>query len=164
MPKRTTSHRSWLLEQLGDPVMAAAYVNDAICESPETLPKVLRNVAEARKMKNVAEEAGVNRETLYRTLSEKGNPTWETLLAIFASLRLRFKVEPEDYATSTESGSGSVSNRFEPNQESTSGSVTSTSMWGIGQSFVTLTIGRPMAVVTPSGAETSPGIAIAQSA
>jgi probable addiction module antidote protein len=96
MPKRTTSYHAWLLTQLSDPQTAAAYVNDAINDSPEMLPKVLRNVAEARGMYRVAEEAGVNRENLYRTLSGQGNPTWGTLSSVLKALHLSFRIVPDE--------------------------------------------------------------------
>jgi probable addiction module antidote protein len=46
----------------------------------------LRDVAEAHKISKVALAAGVNRETLYRTLSARGNPTFTTLESILAAV------------------------------------------------------------------------------
>jgi probable addiction module antidote protein len=43
-------------------------------------------VAEARNISKVAVAAGVNRETLYRTLSAHGNPTYTTLENIFEAV------------------------------------------------------------------------------
>ncbi len=55
----------------------------------------LRTVAEAYGgLGIVAAEAGVSRETLYRTLSAKGNPTLKTLLAVLKTVGLRLSVEP----------------------------------------------------------------------
>ncbi|CDM88410.1 DNA-binding protein [Xenorhabdus bovienii] len=46
----------------------------------EALLMALRHVVEARGgMAQIADKAGVSRETLYRTLSPKGNPTLKTL-------------------------------------------------------------------------------------
>ena len=54
----------------------------------------LRTVAEAYGgLGVVAAEAGVSRETLYRTLSAKGNPTLKTLVAVLKTVGLRLSVE-----------------------------------------------------------------------
>lgn len=95
MPKRASDYHSWLLRQLTNPIAAASYINAAIEGSPEMLPVALRNVAEAKRISKVAEDAGVNRETLYRTLSEEGNPTLRTLNSVLAVLGLRLGVEAE---------------------------------------------------------------------
>ena len=52
----------------------------------------LRQVAKAQGMDTVAERAGIQRESLYRALSPKGNPTLKTLLAILAGAGLRLAV------------------------------------------------------------------------
>jgi probable addiction module antidote protein len=73
---------------------AAAYVDDAIEEGDEAgLMQALRNVAEARGgITNVAEKTGLNRETLYRTLSKRGNPQLKSLASILAATGLRLTV------------------------------------------------------------------------
>ena len=59
----------------------------------------LRTVAEAYGgLDAVAEEAGISRESLYRALSPKGNPTLKTLLAVLKTVGLRLSVEPERHA------------------------------------------------------------------
>jgi probable addiction module antidote protein len=59
----------------------------------------LRTVAEAYGgLGAVAAEAGISRETLYRTLSPKGNPTLRTLLAVLNTVGMRLSVEPERHA------------------------------------------------------------------
>lgn len=110
MPKRTKNHREWLREQLTNPVVAAHYINAAIQDSPDMILVALRNVAEAIKMSKVADDAGVNRETLYRTLSKQGNPTLNTLNSVLGAVGLNFKVEPrEAFTTGNASGCASVS-------------------------------------------------------
>lgn len=93
MPKRSSDYHSWLLTQLQDPEQAADYINAASEDSPEMFLKALRNTAEAHKMAKVAEEAGVTRESLYRTLSEEGNPRFDTLNSVLAALGLRIRIE-----------------------------------------------------------------------
>ena len=59
----------------------------------------LRTVAEAYGgLGAVAEEAGISRESLYRALSPKGNPTLKTLIAVLKTVGLRLSVEAESHA------------------------------------------------------------------
>lgn len=59
----------------------------------------LRTVAEAYGgLGAVAAEAGISRESLYRALSPKGNPTLKTLVAVLKTVGLRLSVEPENHA------------------------------------------------------------------
>lgn len=58
----------------------------------EALLMALRQVAQAQGMDVVAERAGIQRESLYRALSPKGNPTLKTLLAILGAAGLRLAV------------------------------------------------------------------------
>jgi len=80
-----------------DPAFADEYL--AAClesvEDPggrEALLLALRNVAEAQGMANVAERAGLPRESLYKSLSIRGNPTLKTLLAVLSAAGLRLSV------------------------------------------------------------------------
>jgi len=58
----------------------------------------LRTVAEAYGgLGAVAAEAGISRETLYRTLSAKGNPTLKTLLAVLKAVGMKLSVESEHH-------------------------------------------------------------------
>lgn len=92
MPKRTTSYNSWLTEQLTDPKIAERYLNACLEEGPDVFLKALKKVAQARQMSKVAQEAGVQRETLYRSLSENGNPTLETLSSVLHALGMELRV------------------------------------------------------------------------
>lgn len=59
----------------------------------------LRTVAEAYGgLGAVAAEAGISRESLYRTLSAKGNPTLKTLIAVLKAVGMKLSVEPEHNA------------------------------------------------------------------
>lgn len=52
----------------------------------------LRHIAEAQSMNAVAERAGMPRESLYRALWPKGNPTIKTLLAVLGAAGLCLSV------------------------------------------------------------------------
>jgi probable addiction module antidote protein len=43
-------------------------------------------------MASIAEKAHLSRETLYRTLSSRGNPTIKTLSAVLKATGLKFEV------------------------------------------------------------------------
>jgi probable addiction module antidote protein len=85
---RSRPYKTGLSERLKDADYAAAYLNAAMKESREVFLLALRDVAEAHKISRVASVAGVNRETLYRTLSTKGNPTFDTLKSVLMALGL----------------------------------------------------------------------------
>jgi probable addiction module antidote protein len=95
MPKRTRDYHEFLLEQLTDPVFAASYLNEARQDSQKMFLKALRNVAESRRMAVVAVEAGVNRESLYKSLSEDGNPRLTTYDSILSALGLDYVIKPK---------------------------------------------------------------------
>ena len=75
MAKKTTTYQEDLIEALKDPREAAAYLNAAMEEGDRALFLLaLRNVAEAHGgMGAVSEKAKLNRESMYRMLSRKGN-------------------------------------------------------------------------------------------
>lgn len=85
-----------LQEWLRDPRNAAAYIEAALTEGDSgDLLHALRNVAEARGgIAQIAEKTGLNRETLYRTLSKRGNPQLSSLAAILSATGLRLSVTP----------------------------------------------------------------------
>jgi probable addiction module antidote protein len=78
-----------------DPEFAAGYLKAALEDSDE--PRVwliaLRHVAQAYGIAKVAKAAGIERESLYRALSEKGNPRLSTLMAVTKVMGLRLTVE-----------------------------------------------------------------------
>ena len=91
-------HDEAIVEMLrDDPDFASEYLEAAFeeVEQPggrETLLTALRRVAEARGMTQVAKAAGIQRESLYRALSPKGNPTIKTLLAVMQATGLKLGV------------------------------------------------------------------------
>jgi probable addiction module antidote protein len=50
-------------------------------------------VARSKGMSEIARETGLSREQLYRSFSEKGNPTLKTMLAVLAALGLEMTVK-----------------------------------------------------------------------
>jgi probable addiction module antidote protein len=99
---KISSYQEDLIESLKDPEEAAAYLNAAIEEGDRAVFLLaLRNVAKARGgMASLAEKTGLNRESLYRMLSKKGNPEIESV-SFVACGGLRLAVEPEAQRTQT---------------------------------------------------------------
>lgn len=91
MPKRTRDYHSWLIKRLAEPREAERYLKVAMSDSPEMFLRALRNVAEAKKMAKVAEEAGVNRESLYKALSQAGNPAFFTVEAVLNAVGMTLR-------------------------------------------------------------------------
>jgi probable addiction module antidote protein len=62
-------------------------------DDPKTYLTALRKIVEARGgMACLAKKSHLSRETLYRTLSTRGNPTKKTLTAVLKATGLRFGV------------------------------------------------------------------------
>jgi probable addiction module antidote protein len=95
MPKRTLDHHTWLISELKDPVTASNYLNEAYSDSPKMFLVALRNVGEAWRMSLVATKAGVGRESLYKTLSKRGNPRLYTLDAVLRAVGIKIEFQPE---------------------------------------------------------------------
>ena len=79
-----------------DPEFAVEYLKVALedTEEPAVLLIALRRIAEARGgIAKVAKAAGIERESLYRALSAKGNPRLSTLVAVTKAVGLRLTVE-----------------------------------------------------------------------
>ncbi len=97
MSKTSRPYKPELLKALQDPVEAAEYLNAALEEDMnELFLLALRNVAEAYGMTRLAEDAQLNRESMYRMLSEKGNPQFTSLISILRQLGLQLSVQSKE--------------------------------------------------------------------
>jgi len=101
MAKKTTTYQEDLIESLKDPREAAAYLNAAMEEGDRALFLLaLRNVAEAHGgMSAVSQKAQLNRESLYRMLSKKGNPEIKSIFTLLDSMGLKLTIEPSKRST-----------------------------------------------------------------
>ena len=94
MKKTTASYRDGLLKDLADPNEAAAYLNAALEDgAQDVFLLALRDIAEAKGMSRLSRNTKLNRESLYRMLSSKGNPQLSSLESILESAGLRLAVE-----------------------------------------------------------------------
>ena len=91
---KSKSYQADLIESLRESREAAEYLNAALEENdPELFLLALRNVAEAQGgMAQLADKTKLNRESLYKMLSERGNPELRSLEALLHALGLRLAV------------------------------------------------------------------------
>lgn len=98
MSKASVDYREALIEALRNNEEEQLLYLKATLEdnwdAPEAFLLSLKTIAEARGFKNFAEEAGLSRESLYRTLSSDGNPKIETVFKILHALGMKLTVEP----------------------------------------------------------------------
>lgn len=92
--KKSKAYQPDLIESLQDAGEAEEYLNAALEDGdPELFLLALRNVAEAQGgVAQLAEKAKLNRESLYKILSERGNPELKSLDALLHALGFRLAV------------------------------------------------------------------------
>ena len=72
-----------------------AYLEAALEEADPTLvAAALGDIARAKGMTQVARDAGLGRESLYKALSPAGNPEFATILKVIAALGLQLHAAP----------------------------------------------------------------------
>ena len=95
---RDQSFDDYLSTTLTDPLEAAAYVEAVMELDDPTALVALRHVAKAHGMAEVARRADLGDKTLFRALSEQGNPTLSTVHKVLHAVGLRLSVAPLDRA------------------------------------------------------------------
>ncbi|WP_321782713.1 addiction module antidote protein [Paraburkholderia sp. J94] len=74
----------------------AAYLNAALEEGdPDLLVAAIADVAKARGIAKVAADAGLGRESLYKTLSPGSKPKLETIFKLMHALGIKLVASPE---------------------------------------------------------------------
>jgi probable addiction module antidote protein len=77
----------------------AAYLEAALQDGdPQLVAAVLGDIARAKGMSQVARDAGLGRESLYKSLSSSGNPELATVLKVISALGLELHVTTVDDA------------------------------------------------------------------
>ncbi len=92
MAKKKKIYERWedfLDDELQDPEAAAAYLTEAFADEDRTvfliaLMDVIR--AQEKKVAAVAKKSKINRQSLHRMLSKKGNPRLSNLVSLFDTL------------------------------------------------------------------------------
>jgi len=104
---KSKSYQNNLIESLKDPTEAAEYLNAALEDGEtEVFLLALRDVVDSYGgIGKLAASTSLNRESLYRMLSTKGNPEFFSLSTILDAVGFRLAVEPKTAALSkTKSG------------------------------------------------------------
>lgn len=94
--KAKTKTRVWdRAEQFVTDEDMAAYLAVALQEGDYALiAAVLGDIARAKGMSQVARDAGLGRESLYKALSPDGNPEFATIMRVIAALGLQLHASP----------------------------------------------------------------------
>ncbi len=78
-----------------DPDLASDYLNAAIADGDiRVFLLALGRITKARGMSNVSKATGLNRENIYRIVSDKGNPRIKSVQAILDAVGLTLRTEP----------------------------------------------------------------------
>lgn len=81
-------------DHLRTPREMAAYLDAWLQDAPDDatgIARALGDIARAKGMTQVAKDAGLSRESLYRALSENGNPSFATVLKVAKALGVRLQ-------------------------------------------------------------------------
>ena len=96
---RSAAFDEYLTGQLKDSKLAEQYLKTALeDDDPRVFLQALRRVAQARGIAKVAAKSKLNRESMYRMLSTRGNPSLRSLGALLDSLGFRLTVQSKDAA------------------------------------------------------------------
>jgi probable addiction module antidote protein len=82
-------------DHLRSPEEMAAYLDlwlDEFSDDVSGIARAVGDIARAKGMTQVAKEAGLSRESLYRALSQEGNPSFSTILKVLAAVGLKLSV------------------------------------------------------------------------
>ena len=96
--KKTTTMRYDVAEHLRTPAEMAAYLEACFEEAngdAALIAKALGDIARAKGMTQVARDAGVSRESLYKALSGDRSPDFNTILKVVGALGLKLHAAPE---------------------------------------------------------------------
>ena len=96
----TRDYEEFLSESLNDPEVAANYLSASIENgSIDEFLLALKSVADSHGgISNIAEISDLNRQNMYKMLSEDGNPTIKSLLAILKAIGIKINFTPDEEA------------------------------------------------------------------
>jgi probable addiction module antidote protein len=94
MGNRSESYREYLLKRLKDPKERVGYINAALEDGdPKILLAVLEDCAEAMGgVAWLAKQTHLSRPAIYKIISDKGNPRWDSLAKVLSAFHLRINV------------------------------------------------------------------------
>ena len=81
-----------MAELLDSDQAIAEYLSQVLADADtEEFLRAIGYVAKARGMSQIARDAGMGRESLYKALSGQGDPRFSTILKVMSALGLRLK-------------------------------------------------------------------------
>lgn len=95
-PTKTKATPYDVAEHLRTTAEMAAYLDAWLQEAPDDaagIARALGDIARAKGMTQVAKDAGLSRESLYRALSAEGNPSFATVLKVARALGVKLHAE-----------------------------------------------------------------------
>ncbi len=95
--KNYVDYEELLLKDLQNPQEALGYLNAALLdEDQRVFLLALKDVLTAQNIdiSSLADEASITRQNIYRMLSAKGNPRWNSLTSLFKALGLHVHLSP----------------------------------------------------------------------
>jgi len=101
---KTVTTRYDVAEHLRTPEEMAAYLEACLEEANEDaafIAKALGDIARAKGMSQVARDAGLSRESLYKALSGDRSPGFDTILKVIRALGMKLHAEAVLVANST---------------------------------------------------------------
>lgn len=82
-------------DYLNNDKVIAEYLNAALeDENPDVFLKAISDVAKARGMSQLAKDAGVGRESLYKALAPGAKPRYDTVLRLMKALGVELHARP----------------------------------------------------------------------
>lgn len=93
---KSVPYESSLYQELQNKEFALAYLNECLQDEEDlsVFLLALKQVIEAQgtKMTDLSKKSGLNRESLYKMLSEKGNPEMKSIKALLNGLGFRLTI------------------------------------------------------------------------
>jgi probable addiction module antidote protein len=84
-------------DYLDNDEVVAEYLSAAVEDAnPDVFLAALGDVAKARGMAQIAKDAGLGRESLYKALGTGAHPRYETVAAVLRALGVKFTVVADD--------------------------------------------------------------------
>jgi probable addiction module antidote protein len=93
--RKTKTRPYGTAEYLESEMTQAEYLSAALeTGDPAFVADAIGTVARAKGMAQIAKQAGLGRESLYKALSAEGNPEFATVLKVIRALGLKLTAEP----------------------------------------------------------------------
>ena len=82
-------------DYLSDEETISEYITAALEDAnPDVFLAAVRDVARARGMAQLARDAGIGRESLYKTLTPGAKPRYDTMLKLLHALGIKLSASP----------------------------------------------------------------------